>query len=299
MDQTRRSFLTGAGKFILSQVVEGSRGGHMRNRQVRVMCVMKASSAKTIRLGLLQLTNAGTVDTIPAAFESAFGADTVDPTWGTNLSLITPDLLPLACFGVAPGTQAIRNTAVDCSVTTAWQTFGAIFTLPSNYKNVIPVIWTDAQFSVNDILNVSQVTILNQTQDADWNEMPDEQDLEACQRYFEKSCNVDTPLVATPALGINTGETVGIAGKAGAVANAGIIWCPFRVPKRATAPTVTLFNPVTNSNAQVRDEVANVDHTATSAVNNTENGFSLTSTGNASTAVGDRIGIHWTAEKEL
>jgi len=85
---------------------------------------------------------------------------------------------------------------------------------------LIVVIWTDAQFSINDILNVSEFTILNQAQDADWNEMTDEQDLEACQRYFQKSCDVDTALVAATALGINTGEVIGIAGKAGAVANA-------------------------------------------------------------------------------
>lgn len=286
--------ITGAGKFILSQVMEGSRCQHMRGQQVRMMCALKGSSAKTIRLGLLQLNTSGTVDTIPAAFESAFGADTVDPTWGTNLAIIAPDFVPLACFGVAPGTMAIRNSAIDCTVTTAWQTFGGIFTLPSNFKNLIPVIWTDSQFSVNDILNVSEVTLLNQVHDADWNDMPDETDLAACQRYYCKSFDIDT----------NPAQNAGLAGAIrGHVSVAGAVsatdaFARFPVPMRA-APTLTYFNP-SAANAFLRNVTQASDSTATSTGNVSQQGVDINATGVAVTwTVAQSTAVHYTANAEL
>lgn len=285
--------ITGAGKFILSQVVEASRGFHMRGEQVRLQCLLKASSAKTIRVGLLQLNSAGTVDTIPAAFEAAFGADTVDPTWGTNLALIAPDLVVLSAYGFAPGTQAIRNSAVDCSVTTAWQSFGALFTLPSNFKNLIPVIWTDSQFAINDVLNVSQVTVLNQTQDSDWNEMPDEQDLEACQRFFVKSFDPDTNPAQNAGLGGAVRGTVTVAG-AVAAPDAAI---RFPVSMRGT-PTLTYFNP-SAVNAFLRNVTAATDATATATGTANGQGTDVSATGLAAWTVGQSTAVHYTANAEL
>lgn len=285
--------VTGAGKFIISQVIEGARCQHMRGRQIRMQCLMKASSAKTIRFGLLQLTTSGTVDTIPAAFETAFGADTVDPTWGTNLSIITPDFFPISVFGNTPGTLAIRNSALDCSVTTAWQGFGGVFTLPSNFKNLIPVIFTDAQFSVNDILSISQFSLLNQEQDADWNELPDEVELEGCQRYFCKTFDIDTnPATAAGLTGACRGHTSAVG-----AASSTDAFMRFPVPMRA-APTLTYFNP-SAANAFLRNVSAGTDATATSTGNTSQQGVDILATGLAAWIIGQTTAVHFTANAEL
>jgi hypothetical protein len=272
------SKITASGKIVVSHVIEAVNGLHLRGRTVRVQLKMKASSAKTIRVALLQLTAAGAVDTMPAVFVSAFGANTVDPTFGTNLAAIAP---------VIADNGSIRNTGLDCAVTAAWQRFGASFVLPNNFKNLILVVFTDSQFAAADILSMTEVGIYDGPEIREW--------VPLCQRYYSKSFNVDTAPVQNA--GVNTGEAGGIAGKAGAVANAGFIFVTYKVQMR-TAAALTLFNPAV-ANAQVRDEVAAVDHSATATANSQEQGFTVNSTGNASTAVGDRLGIHWTADAEL
>jgi len=281
--------ITGAGKFVISQVVEGSNCLHVRANQVRLQVKMKASSAKTIRLGLLQLQQAGTIDTIPAVFASAMGASTVDPTWGTNLALIAPDTV----IQDTAATQSIRNSAVDCSVTTAWQVFGAIFTLPNNYKNLIPVIFTDSQFSINDILNVTECGLYDKPGPVDWEERPIDDQLEDCQRYFCKSFDMDT----------NPVQNAGLAGSVrGHVAVAGAVAAPdafvrFPVPMRA-APTLTYFNPSV-ANAFLRNVTAATDATATATGTASQQGTDISATGLAAWTVAQSTAVHFTANAEL
>jgi hypothetical protein len=63
-------------------------------------------------------------------------------------------------------------------------------------------------------------------------------------------------------------------------------------------PTVTLYNPAA-ANAQVRDETAAGDLTASATANVNRKGFNVAATGNAGTAIAGMLGIHWTADAEL
>jgi hypothetical protein len=102
-------------------------------------------------------------------------------------------------------------------------------------------------------------------------------------------------LATTPAqnAGAGTAETYGIAGKAGATAQ--YIPITFPMPMLA-APTMTLYNPAA-TNAQVRDLTAAADCSASAGTENlTERGVVITATGNASTAVGNKLGVHWIAD---
>lgn len=92
--------------------------------------------------------------------------------------------------------------------------------------------------------------------------------------------------------GASTGEVQGIAGKASTAAEL-LTW---RFPRQMrVTPSITLFNP-SATNAQVRDETASVDTTASTTANLTADGTSVTATGNASTAVGNTLGVHITAD---
>jgi len=72
----------------------------------------------------------------------------------------------------------------------------------------------------------------------------------------------------------------------------------YTVPKRTSTPTITFYNPAA-TNAQARDNTAGADCSSTTAVASSEFGFHYDCTGNASTAIGNSIIVHWTAESEL
>jgi hypothetical protein len=115
----------------------------------------------------------------------------------------------------------------------------------------------------------------------------------ACEQMFQKSFLYATAPVQNA--GVLTGEFLFIAGKAGATAQMAQVIFP--VPMRV-APTIALYNPAA-TNAQVRDETAAADCSASSAVNITEKGFTIQTTGAAGTAVGNRLGVHWAATTEF
>ncbi len=133
--------ITANGKIVLSQTVEGTDCQAVRGRSVRVQFKLKATTAMTLRLGVAQLTSAGTVDSPPATFVSAFGGASVDPTFGTNVSLIAPKT------GVTGYNCTASGNAFNCSVTTTWQRFGGVFDIPATAKNVIILIWSDSQIT--------------------------------------------------------------------------------------------------------------------------------------------------------
>lgn len=93
-------------------------------------------------------------------------------------------------------------------------------------------------------------------------------------------------------IGVGTGEWTAPAPLAGANSeNLGrIMFDPMKI-----APTVTLFNPAA-ATAHVRDETAAANCTASAAQGITDRGFNVFCTGNASTAVGNLLGIHWVAD---
>jgi hypothetical protein len=113
-----------------------------------------------------------------------------------------------------------------------------------------------------------------------------------CERFFEKSFLKGTAPAQN--VGVDTGEFRFVAITAGATVQRGFFY--FRT-RKFVAPTVTGYNPAA-ANAQVRDASANVDCSSTSVVA-TEVGFKIGTTGNASTAIGNALALHWTANARL
>ena len=115
--------------------------------------------------------------------------------------------------------------------------------------------------------------------------------LEAAQRRYQSSFAPGT----TPAqnIGTDTGEEQFPAPLAGAVAMPlGRVTFPVQMK---AAPTVSTYNP-SAANSQARDETAAASCSSTSTGNITAKGFNITTTGNAATAAGNIIGVHWTAD---
>lgn len=114
-----------------------------------------------------------------------------------------------------------------------------------------------------------------------------------CQRYYQKSFIQETAPVQNA--GVDTGEQNAVAAVAGAAVLR--IFTNFSTIMRAS-PTVTLFNPAA-ANAQVRDRNVPGDCTDSVGEKITDRGFSVYAVGNAGTAAGNLIGVHWTASSEI
>jgi hypothetical protein len=176
--------ITAAGKLATVQPVESLMTASLTGQTVIFQVTMKTSVARTMRLGILELSSAGTADAIPYPYVSAWNGATVDPTWAANLALRAPN----AAIG---GT--IRGNAVDCPVTTAYQTFTGVFTLGATTKNVLPIVFSDTQFAGADTLQISQCVLQSGAAQVPWVEPPIQQTIAACERFYEKSYDIDTP----------------------------------------------------------------------------------------------------------
>lgn len=284
--------ITGAGKFMVSQVIEAGNMAHLRGKNVRVQMKMKYSVAAslTVRLGLIANGASATQDAIAATFLSAFGGTGVDPTLGTNLTYITPTALIVADGGT------VNGNAVDCVLTSAWVRYSAVFTVPATAKNIIVAVWSNAQAAINDELNISEVGLYAGEEIRDWYPRPQAEQLTHCQRYYCKTFNADTAPVQNGGL---PGIVRGILGKAAATALAAQLSWRFPVPMRTTPTTITLYNPAA-ANAQVRQTSGTAaDLTVSATANASENAVDITATGAAGGAVGDFVGVHVSAEAEI
>lgn len=118
-------------------------------------------------------------------------------------------------------------------------------------------------------------------------------ELMLCCRYYQKTFDYDT----APA------QNAGAAGAhyytpiiAGATAWNGP-YASLR-PKMRIAPTVTFYNP-SATNAFARNFSRSTNATATAASGTGQNGFGISTTGIAGWALGDLVGVHYTADAEL
>jgi hypothetical protein len=119
-------------------------------------------------------------------------------------------------------------------------------------------------------------------------------ELDLCQRYYEKSFNTETAPV-------QNGGIVGVLGAA-QVPGASVLvimgHAPFKVTKRATPTTVTLYNP-SAANAQIRNASASTDWSTSGVQNAGTSGIVITGTSPAASTSGQSAFVHWTADSEL
>lgn len=291
---------TNAAKFILSQMIDGVTTAALRGQKVRVSVKIKqfAGNNANYRLGLLQLNSSGTVDT-PPAFISAIGANSVEPTWGTNIAAITPDASPVGENGT------ISGVALTITSTAAWVRSSCVFTVPSNCVNLYVVLYRDTTGAASDAVGVAEFQMTQGTEIVDFVELPQSIELARCQRFFCKSF----PLTVVPAASLSEATAgsgvTGILGKSGSGTALGSqISVVFPVQMFKATPTITLFTPVNSGAVVMRlsgTTPASQGTTAIRTSSTTDRGCVVTATNEATTngAVGDLVGIHYTADAEF
>jgi len=149
---------------MVYQPIPATKSIALRGKTVIFQIKMKASGSKTIRMAVLELQTAGTIDAPPATLVTAFGADTTDPTFGTNVAIVT--------------------AAASKSVTTSWQSFSVTVTVPTKSKNVMAAFWTDSDFAANDTLSVAEAGLFVTSSVQAWKPRLITDETLLCQRFF-------------------------------------------------------------------------------------------------------------------
>jgi hypothetical protein len=246
----------------------------------------------------LQLNASGTVDVCPAFLTGAWSTTTgVDPAWGTNLAVIPPDSTPVGENGTI-GASWLSIT----SVATTWTRSSAVFSVPSTAKNLVVVLFSNATGGTTDNLSIAEFQLTQGPDVVDYKEAPLAETLTRCQRFFAKSFPLTTvPAASLTEAAAGTGSN-GILGKSGSGTALGSqIQVNFPVTMWKT-PTVTLFTPI-GAGAVVYRVTGTTPAVqgATAQRGLTDRGLVVTATNEATTngAVGDLVGVHWTAEAEF
>ena len=285
---------TAGKKVMLSQFIINRECAHLKGVKVRLTLKIKqkVGSAQTYRLGLIQLNSAGTIDVCPAFLSGAWSTTTgVDPAWNTNLAAITPQ-----ATGARNGT--ITGNFLNITTSASWQKCSMVFTLPTNFKNLIPVIFSDATGGTTDNISISEFGLYQGEEDVDWAEIPFALTLTKCQEFYVKTF----PYTTVPAqnAGVTTGALVCIVGIAAAAALADVFYWRFPQEMWKTPVTVTLYNPgVANAQARRTTGAAAADQTATATKDISAGSVSITATGDASGVVGNQVILHVSADAEI
>jgi hypothetical protein len=195
-----------------------------------------------------------------------------------------------------PYTGLATPLSSNFALTALWQRFQVVGLIPAGtpMEAGVQFSWTPTGVAgANDFCDVTGVQLEVSNAATDFDQRPFSETVARCQRYFQKSFAYGTAPAQNAGL---AGASAGVAGKAGALAEHVLI--PLSVTMRVT-PTPATFNP-SAANAQVRDVDAAADCSATAQ--STVFGNSLmvfNATGNAGTAVGNLLAMHWTADAEL
>jgi len=286
-------------KVMISQWILNEDMRHLLGKKVRVSIKhnQKVGSAQNFNLGLIQLTSAGTIDTSPAFLSGAWSTTTgVHPAWNTNLVAITPDASPTGENGTISG--SFLNVVTQLNT---WVRSSCVFTIPDNCKNLVMVFFNDATGGSTDNISIAEAQITLGVDIVDYIEPPYTENLNRCLRRFCKSTPINVVAAVSLSEATAGSGVCGMIGKAGATALAANF--PIKFPiEMFKVPSITFFTP-TSTGAQCWrfSGAAAAAQTGTAARTNstTTKGLIVTATGDASGAVGDLVGVHYTASAEI
>jgi hypothetical protein len=259
----------GAQRMGYAQIVESVSAIPLRGRAVRAQARVNISNSQAVHIAILEWT--GTADSPTSDVVN----DWTSGTYTTSNFFIATTTTVVAVATVTPGAA----TWTDISVTG---------TVSSSANNLIVFIWTTGTAAQNVTLDITEAGLYDGTAARSWLPRPTMQELDLCQRYYEKTYDIDT-----------------VPGSGGAVAGfyyflfqqygvysagVGVTW---KVSKR-TAPTVTVYDG-SGVSGQIT-LISGADVAPTGVDSNGSNGFRVYYTG-----AGNNQGIlfHATGSAEL
>lgn len=279
---------TGSGKIAISTALSGQQSYPLRGRTVwfGFKAALGAGTDWTnLKFGLTSY--AGTMDSTAVTYLTSFGSTTNDMSLAANYTYAVPLAVPIG--GTITSAQSVLVTT-----SATWTQFGALFTVPTGCRNLVPCIWSQDQVGANNTIFIAEPVLADATTQVLWTPPNDAQEYLDCARYYQKTFAIDTVPLAN--IGNGTGEFRFPASLVGALAERAPTYV-FPVRMRATPTTTTRYNP-NAANTEVRDITNAVDCSA-SASTSTDAGCFITATGNAATTVGAHLGVHLSFDAEI
>jgi hypothetical protein len=157
---------TAVGKVFIAQPIFSAHGDPLRGRTSIFQIKMKASTATTMKVAIIQLSSTGTIDIFPATLVSAFNGATVDPTLGANLAYV--------------------GTPATASVTTAWQNFSFSTTLPTASKNYVVAVFSDGDLGIGGTVSLAEAGFYDGSGSQIWMPIDPSLELRRCRFFFRR-----------------------------------------------------------------------------------------------------------------
>jgi hypothetical protein len=218
---------------------------------------------------------------------------------------ITADFVQYFGTGGSPSSSVEGIGNQKLNLTSSWQKFTITANIPSiagktlgtNNDHTLQVVFlyeagSDYNSRTNSLgqqsgtFDIAQVQLEAGSVATPFELRPIGTELALCQRYYEKSYNIDV----APGTLLTTGSIFGVSATIGGP----YVFCSYKVVKRLNQSTITIYSPNTGTINRIVRSSDTTDQIATVS-NNASSGFSA---GNASTT-NNGIAYHFTADAEL
>ena len=249
------------------QFLEAKDAQKFKGKNVSISFAVKSANISAIRATVLSWSS--TADSVTSDVVGTWAAT---PTWATN--------------------WADNATPADLTVTSSWTTVKVenIAIDESTVNNLALVIWLPNEETIGDIVYISQVQMNMGSVALPFQPKSFEEELRACQRYYEKSFDYET----APGTATTTGNvTFNSKRKAANDTRFGTVF--FKVPKRITAPTIATYSVGAGTVGKIERYGATLFDTT--VYSNSQSCFSVKTT--ADTTADDVFFMQWTATAEL
>jgi len=216
--------------------------------------------------------------------------------------------------GGSPSAPNFNVANISVNLTSTWQKITLQIAVPdisgltigtdnNDYFRIF--FWFDAgssyDFRTNSLghqtgtFDIAQVQVEKGSYATNFEMRSETEELSLCQRYFEKTYNTDV----VPGTITSEGEIECRQDAVGSETMSGhnMLNGYFKVTKRGT-PTMTGYNPVTGTAGQLRDKLADTNHTIDYFYQPSEGGFGGVFTVSSINS-NKKLALHWIADAEL
>ena len=166
----------------LLQIIEAADSRRFRGRSAILQARVKCSANQAIRIAILEWT--GTANSVTSDVVLGW----TSATYTANNFFLAASLTITGVSSVLPDAGIWTDISISASVGTSC-------------NNLIAFIWVEGTAAQNVTLDVAEAGLYLGSVKRSWNPKPIQQELALCQRYYEKSYDLDTP----PATSTGTG----------------------------------------------------------------------------------------------
>ena len=259
----------------LAQVVPAADMWALRGKPSIFQGVCRPSAAQAIRSALVAWT--GTADAPAKDLANNWGSGTFTP----------------GNFFAASNLTVIGTTAVT-PVADNYTDYEVRGTVPSNATNLFVFSWTEGTAAQNFTLDFAEWGLYPGTERRQWLPRPEQAEQALCERFFEKSYQLDTPPGAAATTAGSIVHYSNLTSWPNVTFLSGV---PFRVPK-FKVPTVTFYSYTGTANRI--STLGGDDRAGAITGHNSTNGYTpYNNSGGALAASGGGFFWHHTADSEL